>query len=92
MTAKISVGEVQFHLDQYTQKAAKKEETGMKRDYWSLFFDKCKMESIKIQTLNWISPEDVMSISPTSVIAIPGVTIGMQYKVIILFKCLTFFL
>ena len=27
MTAKISVGEVQFHLDQYTQKAANKEET-----------------------------------------------------------------
>ena len=76
MTAKISVGEVQFHLDQYTQKAANKEETGMKKDYWSLFFDRCKMESIKIQTLNWISPEDVMSISPTSVIAIPGVTIG----------------
>ena len=86
MTAKISVGEVQFHLDQYNQKAANKEETGMKKDYWSLFFERCKLESLKIQTLNWISPEDVMSISPTSVIAIPGVTIGKhkQYKVIFL--------
>ena len=45
-------------------------------DYWSLFVERCKIESIKIQRLNWIEPDDVLCFSSTATVAIPGVTIG----------------
>ena len=28
-------------------------------DYWKEFADRCMLESVKIQTLKWISPDDV---------------------------------
>ena len=47
-------------------------------DYWSLFVERCKAESINIQKLNWIDPDDVLCFSSTATVAIPGVTIGTQ--------------
>ena len=57
------------------ERPAKKEKVII--DYWEQFVDRCVVESAKIQSLNWISPDDVMSVSSTATIAIPGVTIGM---------------
>ena len=47
-------------------------------DYWSLFVERCKTESIKIQTMNWLDPEDILCFSSTATVAIPGVTIGSE--------------
>ena len=45
-------------------------------DYWKLFEERCKAESLIIQNKKWISPDDVLSVSSTATIAVPGVTIG----------------
>ena len=41
-------------------------------DYWNLFIERCVQESMDIQRKNWISTDDVVSISSTATIAIPG--------------------
>ena len=49
-------------------------------NYWDQFVERMKEESLKIQTINWISPDDVMGVSSTATVAIPGVTIGRHIK------------
>ena len=44
-------------------------------DYWNLYTQRCIQESKSIQTKNWLSPDDVLSVSSTSTIAIPGAAI-----------------
>jgi len=44
-------------------------------DYWDLFIKQCIKESHNIQNQDWLSPDDIMSASATSTIAIPGVAI-----------------
>ena len=41
-------------------------------DYWNLFIERCVQESMDIQRKNWILTDDVVSISSTATIAIPG--------------------
>ena len=48
-------------------------EERIKIDYWNLFVKRCIQESKSIQEKNWISPDDVMSVSSTATIAIPGI-------------------
>ena len=49
-------------------------------DYWTQFVERMKEESLKIQRLNWISPDDVIGVSSTATVAIPGVTIGRKFN------------
>ena len=49
-----------------------KEDEKIKIDYWNLFVERCVQESMDIQKKNWISTDDVVSISSTATIAIPG--------------------
>ena len=76
-TARLALGNVKINCrdqDIDEERPAKKEKVII--DYWEQFVDRCVVESAKIQSLNWISPDDVMSVSSTATIAIPGVTIG----------------
>ena len=43
-----------------------------KIDYWNLFIERCIQESKDVQRKNWISTDDVESISSNATIAIPG--------------------
>ena len=43
--------------------------------YWSLFKTRCNKDSRQIQSLRWVSQDDIVSASSTSTVAIPGVTI-----------------
>ena len=45
-------------------------------EYWDLYAQKCVEESKIIQTKNWLSSDDILSVSPTASIAVPGVTIA----------------
>ena len=49
-----------------------------KIEYWNLFFQRCVQESMDIQRKNWISTDDVVSISSTATIAIPGKFININ--------------
>ena len=49
-----------------------KEDEKRKIDYWNLFVERCIQESKDIQKKNWISTDDVVSISSNATIAIPG--------------------
>jgi hypothetical protein len=49
-----------------------KEDEKIKIDYWNLFIERCVQESKDIQRKNWISTDDVVSISSNATIAIPG--------------------
>ena len=41
-------------------------------DYWNLFAERCLQESKNIQRNNWISADDIESMTSNSIIAIPG--------------------
>ena len=43
--------------------------------YWDLFTERCKQESINIQQNKWLMPDDIISFSSTATVAIPSVTI-----------------
>merc|ERR1719318_1123456 len=73
-TASLSIGHIKLIKGDTEDEENFKEETG-KIDYWGLFIARCMKESKQIQTLGWISQDDVTSASSTSTIAIPGVTI-----------------
>ena len=49
-----------------------KEDEKRKIDYWNLFIERCIQESKDVQRKNWISTDDVESISSNATIAIPG--------------------
>merc|ERR1712051_893145 len=51
------------------------EDEKRKIDYWNLFIERCIQESKDVQRKNWISTDDVESISSNATIAIPGVAI-----------------
>jgi len=53
-----------------------KEDEKRKIDYWNLFIERCIQESKDVQRKNWISTDDVESISSNATIAIPGVAIA----------------
>jgi len=74
MTASLSLGNIRFFKGNDEEEERSKEDN-RKTDYWSLFIIRCIKESKKIQNLGWISKEDIMGASATSVLAIPGVTI-----------------
>ena len=61
-------------------------------DYWSLFVERCKIESLKIQELNWLDPDDVLCFSSTATVAIPGVTIGENKTYLLSFSFTTLIL
>ena len=76
-TAKLALGNFKLNCkddEALEERSVKKEKVII--DYWEQFVDRCVVESAKIQSLHWISPEDVMSVSSTATIAIPGVAIG----------------
>ena len=76
-TAKLALGNFKISCkddEALEDQPVKKEKVIL--DYWEQFVDRCVVESAKIQSLHWISPEDVMSVSSTATIAIPGVAIG----------------
>eukprot|EP00091_Calanus_sinicus_P002669 TRINITY_DN12765_c0_g1_i1.p1 TRINITY_DN12765_c0_g1~~TRINITY_DN12765_c0_g1_i1.p1 ORF type:complete len:273 (-),score=82.37 TRINITY_DN12765_c0_g1_i1:218-1036(-) len=73
-TASLSIGHVKLIKGDTEDEESFKEERG-KIDYWDLFITCCIKESKQIQTLGWISQDDVTSASSTSTIAIPGVSI-----------------
>ena len=76
MTGSLSLGNIRFvKSDEEEEKEERGKEDRKKIDYWSLFIIRCIKESKKIQNLGWISKEDIMGASATSVLAIPGVTI-----------------
>ena len=52
-----------------------KEERGS-IEYWILYTQRCIQESRAIQTKNWLSSDDILSVSSTATIAIPGVAIA----------------
>ena len=51
-----------------------KEDEKRKIDYWNLFIERCIQESKDVQRKNWISTDDVESISSNATIAIPGIS------------------
>ena len=48
----------------------------MVSNYWDLYITRCKLESKNIVTHGWLTSDDIMSASPTAMLAIPAVTIG----------------
>ena len=44
-------------------------------DYWNLFTQRCIEESKNIQRKKWITTDDILSVSSTATIALPGVAI-----------------
>ena len=58
--------------DDQTDNLPKTKEDDRIFDYWNLFIERCVQESMDIQRKNWLSTDDVVSISSTATIAIPG--------------------
>ena len=58
--------------DDQTDNLPKTKEDDRIFDYWNLFIERCVQESMDIQRKNWILTDDVVSISSTATIAIPG--------------------
>ena len=58
--------------DDTTDNLPKTKEDDRIFDYWNLFIERCVQESMDIQRKNWILTDDVVSISSTATIAIPG--------------------
>ena len=52
---------------------AKRERTRI--DYWDLYVDRCRREARRIQSLGWLSADDIEAASSTACIAIPGTAI-----------------
>ena len=72
-TTKLSFYELRiFCGDNPVEDVLNTREERIKIDYWNLFVKRCIQESKSIQEKNWISPDDVMSVSSTATIAIPG--------------------
>ena len=61
-----------FCGDDYIENEPKLKEEMRPIHYWDLFVQRCIQESKTIQRKNWITSDDVLSISSTSTIAIPG--------------------
>jgi len=75
-TTKLSFFKIRiFCGDDYIENEPKIKEETRHIDYWDLFIQRCIQESKNIQRKNWISSDDVLSVSSTATIAIPGVTI-----------------
>jgi hypothetical protein len=61
-----------IYADDTTDNLPKTKEDDRIFDYWNLFIERCVQESMDIQRKNWILTDDVVSISSTATIAIPG--------------------
>ena len=61
-----------IYSDDQTDNLPKTKEDDRIFDYWKLFIERCVQESMDIQRKNWILTDDVVSISSTATIAIPG--------------------
>ena len=61
-----------IYADDQTDNLPKTLEDDRIFDYWNLFIERCVQESMDIQRKNWILTDDVVSISSTATIAIPG--------------------
>ena len=73
-TTKLSFYELRiFCGDNPVEDVLNTREERIKIDYWNLFVKRCIQESKSIQEKNWISSDDVMSVSSTATIAIPGI-------------------
>ena len=77
-TAKFSIGHLKLNCNDQEEVDVEVSPKSEKIiiDYWDQFVDRCKIESVKLQTLRWISPDDILSVSATATIAVPAVTIG----------------
>ena len=77
-TATLSICDIRIFPGNFSEdsntEAATEEDTGP-IDYWELYVDRCIKESKIIQTRKWISPDDVMALSSTATVAVPGVAI-----------------
>ena len=77
-TAKFAIGHFKLNCkdkEPILPDRVSKREARIIIDYWKEFADRCMLESVKIQTLKWISPDDVLAASSTVTVAIPGVAI-----------------
>ena len=76
VTANFSISNFKLMKDDVDIEALENgERAKMVTNYWDLYIARCKHESKNIVTHGWLTSDDIMSASPTSMLAIPGVTI-----------------
>jgi len=74
MTGKLSICNIRLIPGGSETVESVREERGQ-INYWSLYISRCIKESRRIQSLGWLSHDDILAVSSTATIAIPGVTI-----------------